>query len=110
MSLYKYAWKVTGVLSKKEVLWSTEDEKLMLDTSINIENFSLLKNKFPDTVQRWMVADDDGIPYAEGLIVGEWQGFEPLDDWATSDLGCTRLYFWTENGDNCGPGWYLAVN
>lgn len=110
MSLFKYAWKVTKVLSSEEVLWSTEDKEDMLNTGVNDENFSLLEYKYPKTVQRWMVADDDGIPYVEGVIVGKWEGFEPLDDWAMGNLGCTRLYLWTEDGDDGGPGWYLAVN
>lgn len=110
MSWFKYAWKVTGVLSSEEVLWSTEDKEDMLDTGVNVENFNLLEDKSEEPPVRWMVADDDAIPYAEGLIVGDWQGFEPLDDWATGNLGCTCLYLWTENGDDGGPGWCLAVN
>lgn len=110
MSLFKYAWKVTKLLSKDQVLWDTEDKEEIVNFGVNDENFSLLKDKFPDTVQRWMVADDDGIPYVEGVIVGKWEGFEPLDDWAMGNLGCTRLYLWTEDGDDGGPGWCLAVN
>ena len=38
--------------------------------------------------------DDDGKVYYEGKIVGDYDGFEPLDDLGTPDAGCTEIQYW----------------
>ena len=35
--------------------------------------------------------DDDGDCYYEGMIYGEYDGFEPLDDFGTPNAGCTAI-------------------
>jgi len=35
--------------------------------------------------------DDDEICYYEGLIFGDYDGFEPLDDYGTPNSGCTAI-------------------
>ena len=35
--------------------------------------------------------DDDGECYATGFIWGEYDGFEPLDDYGMPGLGCTAI-------------------
>jgi hypothetical protein len=35
--------------------------------------------------------DDDGELYYVGRIVGDFEGFEPLDDFGTPNAGCTRI-------------------
>ncbi len=40
---------------------------------------------------RWSAYDDDGECYYEGMIYGDYSGFEPLDDFAMPDSGCTEI-------------------
>ena len=35
--------------------------------------------------------DDDGILYAEGMLYGEYDGFEPLDDFGAPNWGCAGI-------------------
>ena len=38
--------------------------------------------------------DDDGGHYYNGVLIGDYDGFEPLDDFGEGNAGCTeiRLY------------------
>jgi hypothetical protein len=44
-----------------------------------------------DVVAWRTFCDGETEPCYQGLMVGEYQGFEPLDDFATPDAGCTRI-------------------
>ncbi len=35
--------------------------------------------------------DDDDICYYEGMLYGDYEGFEPLDDFGTPNAGCVKL-------------------
>lgn len=35
--------------------------------------------------------DDDNNLYYEGMIYGDYDGFEPLDDYGTPNAGCTKM-------------------
>jgi len=35
--------------------------------------------------------DDDGVLYYAGLIWGDYDGFEPLDDFGMPSAGCTEI-------------------
>ena len=37
--------------------------------------------------------DDDGILYAKGTIYGDYDGFEPLDDFGEGNWGCTGIKY-----------------
>ena len=37
--------------------------------------------------------DDDGVLYYTGFITGEYDGFEPLDDFGTPNAGCTEIRY-----------------
>ena len=39
----------------------------------------------------WSAYDDDGGCYYEGMLYGDYSGFEPLDDFAMPDSGCTSI-------------------
>lgn len=48
----------------------------------------------------FIMFDDDGIPYYEGLLLGDKdgeQGFTPLDDFGTPNAGCTRIDYYNED-------------
>lgn len=105
MSFIKYSWKVTELLDEDLDTWDVEDVEEAANYGVNDENFSLLADKFSGTLQRWRVADAEGHFVVEGWIVGEYEGNEVLNDWAASALNCTRMYLFTEDGDDGGPGW-----
>ena len=35
--------------------------------------------------------DDDNICYYEGMLYGDFEGFEPLDDFGTPNAGCVKM-------------------
>ena len=37
--------------------------------------------------------DDDGNLYYEGLIFGDYMGFEPLDEFGMPNAGCTIIEY-----------------
>jgi hypothetical protein len=37
--------------------------------------------------------DDDNILYYEGRILGNYRGFEPLDDYGMPNAGCTKIKY-----------------
>ncbi len=43
--------------------------------------------------EAFKIYDDDGILYYEGRIVGEYDGFEPLDDFGTPGAGATTIKY-----------------
>ena len=47
--------------------------------------------------QQFRMLDDDRQLYYEGVIVGDHDGFEPLDDFGTPNAGCTIIQY-QENG------------
>lgn len=48
--------------------------------------------------QPFRLFDDDGELYYEGRIIGEFDGFEPLDDYGMPNAGCTSIQLQTEKG------------
>ena len=49
---------------------------------------------------RFRMLDDDGELYYRGLLVGDFGGLEPLDDFGAPNSGCTELQIYTR-----GKGW-----
>ena len=46
-----------------------------------------------DNRQHFVMKDDDGETYYEGEIYGDFDGFEPLDDFGMPNAGCTEIYY-----------------
>ncbi len=42
---------------------------------------------------KFKMYDDDGELYYEGVIYGEFDGFEPLEDFGTWNAGCTEIRY-----------------
>lgn len=91
----RYAWKITKLLSLDDV-WEEGDEERYIGMGVNESFVGLFED---DTVVYWKVCDDDNTPYASGIMSGNWEGFEPLDDWATGDLGATMIYHRSKGND-----------
>jgi hypothetical protein len=41
----------------------------------------------------FVMKDDDGVAYYEGDIYGDFDGFEPLDDFGMPNAGCTSIWY-----------------
>jgi len=39
--------------------------------------------------EKFRLFDDDDVLYYEGRLVGDYVGFEPMDDYGTPNAGCT---------------------
>jgi hypothetical protein len=44
-----------------------------------------------ETTIRFKLYDDDKNLYCEGVLCGDWEGFEPLDDFGTANWGCVHI-------------------
>lgn len=44
----------------------------------------------------FIMEDCDGEVYYRGKIAGEFDGFEPLDDFGMPNAGCTDIKYWDE--------------
>jgi len=40
---------------------------------------------------RFSLYDDDDECYYEGMLYGDFEGFEPLDDYGTPNAGCVKM-------------------
>ena len=47
--------------------------------------------KIKDNQAKFSMYDDDDICYYEGIIYGDYDGFEPLDDFGMPNAGCTYI-------------------
>jgi len=43
--------------------------------------------------EKFEMLDADGELYCRGRIIGNYDGFEPLDDYGKPALGCTDIYY-----------------
>lgn len=46
----------------------------------------------------FLMKDDDGEIYYHGRIVGDYDGFEPLDDFGMPNAGCTDIHYKNKQG------------
>jgi len=44
-----------------------------------------------DNPSRFSLYDDDDNCYYEGMLYGDFEGFEPLDDFGTPNAGCVKM-------------------
>jgi hypothetical protein len=72
----KYYWKITKVH-----LDSLKDE-------VGVDSGDATIN---EKSARFSMYDDDDNCYYEGMIYGNYDGFEPLDDFGMPNAGCTYI-------------------
>ena len=74
-----YRWKIT---------------KVHLDFLSGEKGVQGPRNLDPDItdnpIQFWMYDDDDEC-YYEGMLYGDYDGFEPLDDFGMPNAGCVHI-------------------
>ena len=81
----KYAWIITKV-----------NEEFVSPKLIRLNgprSHAMNLNKVLKTGKTFRMFDDDGIWYATGKICGDYEGFEPLDQWGTPGLGATSIKY-----------------
>lgn len=80
-----YGWRITKV--NPEFL-EQEEVNTVGPATLSAE---LEHELFAGYGQEFKMYDDDDIWYYTGMIVGEFEGTEPLDDFGTPNAGCTRI-------------------
>ena len=59
---------------------------------------SLLARLLRGEGRKFRLYDDDDICYYHGSMLGEYSGFEPLDDYGMPNAGCTWIALMGRNG------------
>lgn len=49
--------------------------------------------------EQFRMFDDDGELYYSGTIWGDYDGFEPLDDFGMPNAGCTGIQYKNDKGE-----------
>lgn len=62
-----------------------------LKSSVGIEGPYGASETVNDNGEKWTLWDDDGECIYEGMIYGNFSGFEPLDDYGMPNFGCTAI-------------------
>ncbi len=57
-------------------------------SGVTMAGKTLLKDR---SKEKFEMFDDDSNLYYTGYIVGDYDGFEPLDDFGTPNAGCTAI-------------------
>ena len=60
-------------------------------------NFML--DTFHPLGEQFRMFDDDEELYYEGTIWGDYDGFEPLDDFGMPSAGCTNIQYQNDKGE-----------
>ena len=61
--------------------------------STGVEGPHGLDRTLMENPARFSLYDDDHVCMAEGMIYGDYDGFEPLDDFGTGNWGCTGIKY-----------------
>lgn len=77
-----YRWKIT-----KDHITKPDEESY----AVGIEGPRDADNSVSSNPTRFSLYDDDRICYYEGMLYGDFEGFEPLDDFGTGFAGCTMM-------------------
>lgn len=76
-----YRWKIT-----KDHLADADEQ-----SDKGLEGPSNADDSVTSNPTRFSMYDDDGECYYEGMLYGDFDGFEPLDDFGTGNAGCTGI-------------------
>jgi hypothetical protein len=79
---------------KAEYRWKITRDRLENDPEYSdrgVEGPGNLDEDLWSNATRFSMYDDDGVCYYEGMLYGDFVGFEPLDDFGTPNAGCTTI-------------------
>lgn len=75
---------------KSEYRWVITKDRIDDGEATGIEGPRNL-SKITDNPARFSLYDDDEICYYEGMLYGDYSGFEPLEDFGMPNAGCTLV-------------------
>jgi len=80
----KYRWEIT----KDHISGAAT---ALLGKQANVTGPRGCDDSITDNPAKFAMHDDDGKLYYEGTIWGNYDGFEPLDDFGAPNAGCTSI-------------------
>lgn len=78
----KYRWAIT----RDHIAERTGDESTVGTSGPYGADEAIITNPV-----QWYAYDDDGELYYEGMLYGDYEGLEPLDDFCMPYAGCTAI-------------------
>jgi len=90
MSESDYAWIVT---------WDHLDEKKVEVIGPSDATPEQIKELKSGVGEEFQMFDDDGILYYTGRIIGDYSGFEPLDDYGEPNAGAVDIKYKNDKGE-----------
>lgn len=82
-------------MNSVQYVWKTYCNERKRDITCGATQSQELMTKLRSEVgERWRCKDDDGVVYGEGIIVGDYNGFEPLDDYYGPDQGAVSIEYY----------------
>ena len=91
-TMSKYSWVITKDNLAESPLESSVGTLGPHNCSEPAEHIKARGTKF-------RMKDDDGEIYYYGFIYGDYEGFEPLDDFGMPNAGCTSIEYKNKQGE-----------
>jgi len=82
----KYRWKIT-----RDRLADADAPEGSYCNAKGLVGPSNASDSVSDNPTRFAMYDDDEVCYYEGVLYGNFDGLEPLDDFGTGNAGCTGI-------------------
>jgi hypothetical protein len=73
--------------------WIIEQDIVTNGECVGVQGPSNLNLEIVSNPTKFELYDDDGELYARGTIFGDYDGFEPLDDFGEGNWGCTGIKY-----------------
>jgi hypothetical protein len=96
MALYQHLREQESIDEKTQLAayrWKITKDHIDDGEAKGVEGPRLHDPTIKTNRQHFVLKDDDGITYYEGEIYGDYDGFEPLDDFGAPNAGCARIYY-----------------
>lgn len=82
-----------GGNNKAPYRWKITKDHICDGDDAGVEGPHNLDPEIKHNRAHFVMKDDDGETYYEGEIYGDYDGFEPLDDFGTPNAGATRIFY-----------------
>lgn len=91
-----YAWIITWC--DRELFNPADTIGAIGPREVTFEQEELLRMAAAAGGKHFRMYDDDGTLYYEGWIIGDHEGFEPLDEFGTPDGGASEIHYRNDEG------------
>jgi len=68
-------------------------DKDFIGNDVGVQGPRDLDENVTDNPQGFTLYDDDDIPYYHGWLYGDYEGFEPVDDFGLPNAGAVHIKF-----------------